>query len=119
MTETRSDWTMGGTQIQRRRCTRCGVEHYLFVAACAECGSTNFAFEEIRGDAALRAVTVIHRAPHSELQALTPYAVAIAETPDGLRLIGHTSVSSSIGDRAAIGLKNFGGRPMPYFAVYP
>jgi uncharacterized OB-fold protein len=73
---------------------------------------------EAKGNATLRAITFIHRAPSPDLQALAPYAIAIAEAPDGLRLIGHAPGSCSIGDRVSISLKKFGNRLMPHFESF-
>jgi len=87
--------------------------------ACSSCGSTDFVVLEVNGNATLRAITFIHRAPTPDLQALAPYAIAVAEAPDGLRLIGHAPDSSSIGERVSVCVKKFGDRLIPHFEALP
>lgn len=64
-----------------QRCGRCGhVQHYPRVM-CVACGSFELSWIPSQGSGVVDSFTVVHRAPHPELQ--TPYVIARIRLDEG------------------------------------
>ncbi len=69
------------------RCVKCGKVHFPPRPLCDVCFGDKFEWFEIPKQGKLLTYTIIHVAP-AQFQSLAPYAVAIAEFAEGLKLPG-------------------------------
>jgi len=60
-------------------------------------------------------VTILHRAPSEEWRPFIPYALALVDLDEGVRVMGHADVGVSIGDRVKATFPTVGGRMVPRF----
>ena len=84
------------------RCDDCQVFCWYPRTVCPRCSSENFTWTEVKGPARLFSYSIVRRALHGPLTAITPYASVLVEFDDApdLRL-----VTRAIGDpeKLAIG----------------
>lgn len=97
-------WESAGRgQLALQRCEAC--ERYVWYprARCPHCGSADLKWTDSEGDGAVYAVSVHHRSPLPELADETPYAVALVDLDEGVRLMARVvdvdAESVAIGDR--------------------
>ena len=98
------------------RCRNCGAVAYLPRGFCKACGG-ELAQETLSGAGTISAVTVVHRAPSPELQALTPYVLCLVEADEGVRLMARADLGLEVGDRVALALADFAGVRVPHASV--
>ena len=68
------------------KCTSCNETIFPPAAVCRECGSTDLAPAELKGEGTLRTFTVIRVAPEGKKP---PYVVAMAELDEGPWAMGN------------------------------
>jgi len=98
------------------RCRTCGAVAYLPRGFCKACGG-ELARGTLCGGGAVSAVTVVHRAPSPELQALAPYALCLIEADEGVRLMARADLGLEVGDRVTIAMTEFAGARVPYASL--
>jgi uncharacterized OB-fold protein len=101
------------------RCRRCGALAYLPRGFCKVCGGDDLAHETLAGGGTVSAVTVVHRAPSPELQALAPYALCLVEADEGVRLMARAAADLEIGERVTIAMTDFAGARVPHASPAP
>lgn len=101
------------------RCRRCRATAYLPRAFCSVCGGDVLDVEAFSGAGTARAVTVVHRAPSVELQALAPYAICLVDTDEGPRLMARCESNLKIGDRVSLAMRGFATAHVPYATTIP
>lgn len=74
--------------MQLQRCMDCGKWVFYPRAACPHCGRVALEWRPVSGRGMVYSFTIVHRAPSPELQASTPYLVALVELEEGVRLMG-------------------------------
>ncbi len=70
-----------------QRCDGCLKWRHLPRHMCPDCGSPEWSWRAVSGDATLYSWTVTHRAMHPAFAENVPYVVAIVELVEGVRLV--------------------------------
>lgn len=112
------DWTDGREAIVFERCDDCGARHYFRRGFCPGCGSRNVAVVESAGLGVVYAVTTVARAPSPEWKAIAPYAIALVDLDEGVRVMTHAVPDVAIGDRVALEFLRIGDRLIPRAALH-
>jgi uncharacterized OB-fold protein len=71
-----------------QRCRACRAWRHLPRHICASCGSAAWEWSASSGRGRLFSWTVTHQAPFPLFRDATPYAVAVVEMEEGVRLVG-------------------------------
>ncbi|MBM3226570.1 MAG: DNA-binding protein [Candidatus Tectomicrobia bacterium] len=74
-------------ELRFQRCQDCGTWRHMPRESCAACGSFSWSWERSCGQGQLFSWTVIHRALHPGFTADVPYATAVIELAEGVRLV--------------------------------
>ena len=74
-------------KIRSSKCAKCGVLHLPPRPVCPECGGSEMAWEDVAGDGAIQAFTII-QVPLSTMVGRSPYAVAVVKFDDGPSVSG-------------------------------
>jgi uncharacterized protein len=74
-------------ELRFQRCEDCGSWRHMPRYACAHCGSGRWRWALSSGRGKVYSWTVAHRAFHPAFEAELPYAVAIIEMSEGVRLV--------------------------------
>jgi uncharacterized OB-fold protein len=67
------------------------------------------------GTGTIFSITVVHRPPSAALQPFAPYAIALVDLDEGVRLMAHADPALAIGARVHATFVPFGGRVVPRF----
>jgi uncharacterized OB-fold protein len=82
-----------------QRCTSCGALRWQPAAICPECLTTGGEWTDLAGTGTVWSYTVYHRAMNPAFADRVPYAVAMIELDEGIRMIGMlTGTDIAIGD---------------------
>ncbi|MEE8601374.1 Zn-ribbon domain-containing OB-fold protein [Euzebya tangerina] len=77
-------------------CAACGTAQHYPRALCTTCGATDqLTLEPASGEGVVHASTVVHRAPHPDLE--TPYVIALVDLAEGPRLMTRLDVDPETG----------------------
>jgi uncharacterized OB-fold protein len=68
-------------------CTSCDRPHWFPRAVCPHCGGRTFDWRDASGDATVYAVTVHHTPGLPHMADRVPYAVALVDLPEGVRMM--------------------------------
>ncbi len=71
-----------------QRCTACGTWRHQPRFECAACGSAAWEWQASSGRGHVFSWTVTHRAAHPAFASAVPFAVAVVEMEEGVRLVG-------------------------------
>jgi len=82
------DWC-GRGELRFQRCTRCTAFRHVPRELCAECGSFEWDWAASRGRGTVFTYTVVARALHPAFLRATPYAAAIIELEEGVRILSN------------------------------
>ena len=74
-------------ELRFQRCASCGTWRHLPRFMCARCGSSEWSWERSSGRGKIFSWTVTHQALHPAFAADVPYAIAIVEMEEGVRLV--------------------------------
>ena len=74
-------------ELRFQRCGACGTWRHVPREMCAACGSWEWAWTRSSGRGTVFTWTVIARALHPAFQHATPYAPAVIEMDEGVRLL--------------------------------
>jgi enoyl-CoA hydratase len=74
-------------ELRFQRCSDCSQWRHVPREMCAECGSFAWTWERSNRRGKLFSWTVVERALHPDFEEETPYAVAVVEMDEGVRLI--------------------------------
>jgi hypothetical protein len=70
-----------------QRCTGCGAWRHPPRHGCARCGSADWEWAESGRRGRVHSWTVTHQSPYPPFAADVPYAVAVVELDEGVRLV--------------------------------
>jgi uncharacterized OB-fold protein len=70
-----------------QRCGACGAFRHPPRVLCAECGSDRVSWVPSAGKGTIFSWTVTHQAPHPAFASQVPYAVAVVELEEGVRIV--------------------------------
>jgi uncharacterized OB-fold protein len=80
------DWCRRG-ELRFQRCSRCHAWRHVPRELCADCGSWEWTWEPSSGRGRVFTWTVVVRAMHPAFQHEAPYAVAVVELEEGVRIV--------------------------------
>lgn len=80
------DWCRRG-ELRFQRCSACGAWRHVPRELCAACGSTSFAWSPSSGRGRVFTYTIVTRAMHPGFAERVPYAPAVIELDEGVRLL--------------------------------
>ena len=101
-------------------CTTCARPVWFPREVCPSCLDGALEWREAAGGAVVYAVTVEHRPQNPKMAAMAPYAVALVDLDEGVRLltnvIGVDPTSVAVGDRVVVDWEPLpDGRHLPQF----
>ena len=73
--------------LQFQVCTRCSALRHPPRGVCAGCGSADFRWKPVSGKGTVYSFVIYRRAFHASLQDDLPYAVALIDLNEGLRIV--------------------------------
>jgi uncharacterized OB-fold protein len=76
-------------ELRFQRCSTCRSWRHMPRESCQACGSFDWTWERSTGKGRVYSWTVVHRALHPGFAADVPYAVALIELDEGVRLVSH------------------------------
>lgn len=76
-------------ELRFQRCKDCSTWRHMPRESCQSCGSFEWTWERSSGKGQLFSWTVIHRALHPGFADDVPYAAAVVELEEGVRLVSH------------------------------
>lgn len=102
-------------------CSACDRGIHYPRHACPSCMSDDLAWREVSGDGVVHAVTVLHVAAAPWMADRTPYAVALVDLVEGVRMLSNIDTASpsgvAVGERVRVSWHELSdGRRLPYFA---
>lgn len=80
------DWCSKG-ELRFQQCSACGALRYVPRDLCASCGSLESEWVRSKGSGRVFTYTIAVRAMHPAFASEVPYAVAIVELDEGLRML--------------------------------
>ena len=83
-------------------CTECEQPFWYPRPACPRCLGTNISWRAASGQGEIYAVTVVHRAQNPLRAARAPYAVALVDLAEGVRMM--TNIVGLDADRVRVGM---------------
>lgn len=101
--------------IRYQRCGGCGHTWYFVRTFCPRCGGTDVPAHTASGRGVVHAVTIVDRAPTTEMKALAPYTLVMVDADEGFRLMAHGASGLEIDDRVTGEVVELAGRPIPHF----
>lgn len=96
-------------------CADCGAAQFYPRGHCTSCGSRRVETRQAAGTGTIFSITVVHRPPSAALQPFAPYAIALVDLDEGVRLMAHADPALGIGARVQASFVPFGGRTVPRF----
>lgn len=100
-------------------CTDCGKPHFYPRSACPHCWGEEYDWREAAGTGTIHSCTVVHNNPPPAWVPRLPYAMAIIDLDEGVRLlsniIGDDDGEMQIGDRVAVEFVTRDGQNLPLF----
>lgn len=76
-------------ELRFQRCQACQAWRHMPREACPKCGSFDWTWERSSGKGKLYSWTVIHRALQPGFADDVPYAAAVVELDEGVRVVSH------------------------------
>ena len=89
-------------ELRFQRCTGCGSWRHVPREVCPECGSWQWEWAKSSGRGTVFTWTVIARALHPAFQSDVPYAPAVIEMEEGVRLL--SEVVDCLPDQLQVGM---------------
>ncbi len=113
------DWWAGIAEgrIGYEACGDCGAAQFYPRGRCTACGSAKVAMRTAAGTGTIFSITVVHRPPSAALQPFAPYAIALVDLDEGVRMMAHADPSLAIGARVRATIAPFGDRAVPRFVA--
>src|SRR5690554_1341792 len=96
-------------------CRSCGHKQAFVRGFCARCGSDDLEWRAAAGGGRLVAQSVVHRAPTPDYREKVPYAIALVDLDEGLRVMGHADLDLKPGERVSLSFAPHGERSLPRF----
>lgn len=111
-------WTdVAAGRIGYESCADCGAAQFYPRGHCTACGSRQVDTRHAAGTGTIFSITVVHRPPSPAFQAYAPYAIALVDLDEGVRLMAHADPALAIGARVRATFVPFGGRTVPRFVA--
>lgn len=113
------DWwaNVAEGRIGYEACADCGTAQFYPRGHCTACGSARVEMRAAAGTGTIFSITVVHRPPSAALQPFAPYAIALIDLDEGVRLMAHADPALGIGARVRAAFVPFGDRTIPRFVA--
>ncbi|AHG64095.1 Zn-ribbon domain-containing OB-fold protein [Advenella mimigardefordensis] len=103
-----------------RKCRTCGEVHFMPRHLCPHCWSDQLEWIVAKGQGEVHSFTIIRRASDPAFASKVPYAVALIELDEGVRMmsniVGDDALAVKIGDRVSVMFEDRGdGALLPQF----
>lgn len=82
------EWCSRG-ELRFQRCSRCATFRHVPRDLCAECGSFDWEWARSSGNGTVFTYTIVTRALHPGFADAVPYAAAVIELAEGVRILGN------------------------------
>ena len=102
-------------ELRIQRCTECNHAQFFPRSHCLNCNSDHVEWQVSKGFGAIYSVTQVQRAPTDEFRALAPYAIALVDLDEGVRIMAHANLALKIGDKVRVTFFNHNNRALPRF----
>ena len=102
-------------ELRIQRCADCNHAQFFPRSHCLSCSSDHVAWQVSEGIGTIYSVTQVQRAPTNEFRALAPYAIALVDLNDGVRIMAHANLALKIGDQVRVTFFNHSNRALPRF----
>ncbi len=103
-------------------CKSCGRCHFYPRSACPHCWGAEYEWRPAAGTGSIHSFTVVRANPPSAFAALLPYAIAIVDLDEGVRLmtrlVGDLGLVA-IGDKVQVEFGQHDGVNVPLFRRLP
>jgi uncharacterized OB-fold protein len=104
-------------RIGYEHCADCGADQFYPRGRCTACGSERVEIRHAAGTGTIFSITTVHRPPSPALQAFAPYAIALVDLDEGVRMMAHADPALAIGARVRATVVPFGDRTVPKFVA--
>lgn len=94
-----ADWTEGVPALLISSCGACRHHWYFARGFCPECGSNDVHRSTSLGAGSVVAVSTVHRFPTPGDGRQAPFAIALVDLDDGVRVLGRCGLDTRVGDR--------------------
>lgn len=111
--ETRIGAAYAAGRIDYQHCPACGHDQAFARPFCLRCLRPDPDWRAAAGDGVVVACTTVHRAPTPEWKERLPYAIALIDLSEGLRIMALADPSLRAGDPAR--LRPGGAHELPFF----
>ena len=109
-------WTgCGQGKLYFQRCTDCRHAQFFPRNHCMNCNNDHLEWQASKGTGTIYSATRVERAPTEDLRALAPYAIALVDLDEGIRIMAHCNLALKIGDKAHAVFFTHNDRSLPRF----
>ena len=106
-------------ELRIRRCNACGAKFRFNHGWCPECGSDELGYVVSSGKGVVTNFSVIHVPPYEAYAAEAPYALALIDLEEGVRMMANIvdcdPASVAVGMKVALTFEDRGGVKLPQF----
>lgn len=109
-------WTgCNENELRIQRCADCNHAQFFPRSHCLNCNKDRVEWQAAKGTGTIYSVTRVERAPTDEFRALAPYAIALIDLNEGVRIMAHANLALKIGDQVRVTFFNHNNRALPRF----
>ena len=102
-------------KLYYQRCTDCDHAQFFPRSHCLTCNSDHVEWQVSKGFGTIYSITRVERAPTDDFRALAPYAIALVDLDEGVRIMAHANLALKIGDKVRVTFFNHTNRALPRF----
>ncbi len=102
-------------QLRFQVCVNCRQPKFFPRGHCVNCNSHQIEWRSSQGIGTIFSITQVQRAPTDEFRALVPYAIALVDLVEGVRIMAHANLNLKIGDQVRATFFNHNEYSLPRF----
>jgi uncharacterized protein len=102
-------------ELRVQCCADCNQAQFFPRDHCLHCHSDRVEWQASTGSGTIYSITRVERAPTDEFRALVPYAIALVDLDEGVRIMAHANAALQIGDKAKVTFFSHNNRSLPRF----
>jgi uncharacterized protein len=107
--------TCSDGKLRFQSCANCLQPQYFPRGHCVNCNNDRIEWRSSQGIGTIYSITKVQRAPTEEFRALVPYAIALIDLDEGVRIMAHANLNLNIGDRVGATFFNHNEYSLPRF----
>ena len=89
-------------ELRIQVCADCQHVQFFPRGHCLRCDSERITWQVSQGVGIIYSITQVQRAPTDAFRALAPYAIALVDLAEGVRVMAHANLNLKIGDQARV-----------------